>query len=85
MNYLKFYLFNILAFIPIGMTLIIFTAIMGMTLGASGAGLGVLLVLLALVYLYINFKWSRRLPNRWIHFLCGILVCISSLAIIRLF
>jgi hypothetical protein len=83
MKYIKFYLFNIFAFMPLGICLIMFTAIMGMTLGASGGGFGVAIVLLSVIYLFINFKWSKKLPYRWIHFFCGIFVGISSLALIR--
>ncbi|WP_301171564.1 hypothetical protein [Brevibacillus nitrificans] len=83
MKYFTFYLFNLLAFLPIGLCLIIFTAIMGITLAASGAGFGIVLALSAFIYLYFNFTWSRKLPNRWIHFYCGIIVGILSFIMIR--
>lgn len=81
MKYIPFYMFNILACIPIGICLIIFTAIMGITLGASGEGYGIVFVLLVFVYLYINYKWSCRLRNQWIHFFLGTTVGICCFGI----
>lgn len=83
MKIIIFYLFNILVFIPLGICLLLFTAILGMTMGTSGGGFGVALALITAIYLIVNYKWSRKFPNSWIHFFCGILAGLASIALVR--